>query len=306
MQFRWHKYKNEDASLVDLWLDDYAVNETGLDDGWQSFYDYWQEENPKYGATGFCLIAEENNVPFAVIYIGVLKKEAVISEYIVSPDMRGKGYGTAALKDIIVNSNELLGTNIDVIQAVIYPSNIASQRAFEKAGFIKTSTHPDCDAFDYEYRTSINIVDGKNYIAEVRSLIIEYAESLGRNLSFQDIEEELKNPAKKYTFPEGEMLVALNGEQVAGMVAYHRHSSVRCEMKRLYIKPEYRCRKLGEKLVREIIEHAKNAGYTEMVLDTIEPLKPAIHLYEKYGFKECEPYYNNPMSDVIYMKKELK
>ncbi len=152
MQFRWRNYISADAVLVDSWLDDYAVNETGLDDGWKSFFDYWQDENPKYGATGFCLIAEENNVPFAVIYIGVIKNEAVISEYIVSPDMRGKGYGTAALKDIIINSNELLGTNIDVIQAVIYPSNKASQKAFEKAGFVKTSTHSDGDALNCELK----------------------------------------------------------------------------------------------------------------------------------------------------------
>lgn len=43
----------------------------------------------------------------------------------------------------------------------------------------------------------------------------------------------------------------------------------------------------------------------EMVLDTILPLKAAISLYKKNGFHECEAYYRNPMSDVIYMRKEL-
>ena len=63
--------------------------------------------------------------------------------------------------------------------------------------------------------------------------------------------------------------------------------------------------KLGEKLIDEIMSHAKNAGYKKMVLDTIEPLKSAIHLYKKAGFIEREPYYHNPMSDVIYFSKEL-
>lgn len=71
------------------------------------------------------------------------------------------------------------------------------------------------------------------------------------------------------------------------------------------VKPESRGMKLGEKLIDEIMFHAKNAGYKKMVLDTIEPLKSAIHLYKKAGFIECEPYYHNPMSDVIYFSKEL-
>ena len=76
-------------------------------------------------------------------------------------------------------------------------------------------------------------------------------------------------------------------------------------MKRLFVKPEARGLHIGDKLVKEIIEHAKKAGYKEMVLDTIVPLKSAIGLYKKYGFEECEPYYNNPMDDVLYMKKIL-
>lgn len=87
--------------------------------------------------------------------------------------------------------------------------------------------------------------------------------------------------------------------------AYHRHSAERCEMKRLYVKPETRGLHAGDLLVNEVIEHARMAGYKEMVLDTITPLKAAIGLYKKNGFKECEPYYNNPMDDVIYMMKKL-
>lgn len=54
-----------------------------------------------------------------------------------------------------------------------------------------------------------------------------------------------------------------------------------------------------------LLERAGDAGYAEMVLDTLEPFQAAIHLYKKFGFSECEPYYDNPMDDVIYMKKDL-
>ena len=128
---------------------------------------------------------------------------------------------------------------------------------------------------------------------------------LNRDLSFQNIDEELHDPAHKYTAPEGELLVAIDNANVIGMVAYHRHSDTRCEMKRLYVKPESRGLHLGDALVNEIIACAKKAGFKEMVLDTIKPLKSAIRLYQKHGFETCSPYYDNPMDDVIYMKKLL-
>ena len=150
------------------------------------------------------------------------------------------------------------------------------------------------------------IVDGKDYIDQVKPLIIEYTKRLGRDLSFQNIDEELEDPAAKYTAPQGELLAAVNEGRVLGIVAYHKHSDTRCEMKRLYVHPDARGMHLGDKLVKAIIEHAKDAGYEEMVLDTIKPLKTAIYLYKKYGFEECEAYYDHPMDDVIYMKKNLK
>lgn len=151
----------------------------------------------------------------------------------------------------------------------------------------------------------MKIVDGKPYNQQVKELIIEYAKWLGCDLSFQNLDDELKDHAKKYTSPEGELLVAVEGEDVLGMIAYHKHSDTRCKMKRLYVKPSCRGMKLGEKLIEELIAHARQAGYKEMVLDTIVPLQSAIHLYKKLGFTECEPYYHNPMPDVLYFRKEL-
>lgn len=150
------------------------------------------------------------------------------------------------------------------------------------------------------------ICDGKDYLPQVKQLILDYIYFLGRDLSFQNIDDELNDLKKKYIPPNGEILVALKDDDVLGMVAYYKHDENTCEMKRLYVKPEARGRHLGDILLSNIIEHAKDNGYEIMLLDTIEPLKHAIALYKKHGFKECEPYYNNPMDDVIYMMKFLK
>ncbi len=151
----------------------------------------------------------------------------------------------------------------------------------------------------------MTIIDGKHHINQVRNLIIEYTQMLNRDLSFQNIDDELKDPSKKYTAPAGELLVAIENDEVVGMIAYHKHSATRCEMKRLYVKPKYRGMKLGEQLIQNLIELAIQSGYTEMVLDTLLPLQSAIYLYQKLGFQQCKPYYNNPMNDVIYFKKML-
>jgi len=151
----------------------------------------------------------------------------------------------------------------------------------------------------------MEIRDGKDYLPQVKDLILEYTNFLGRDLSFQNLEDELNDLRHKYLPPNGEILVCVNGDEVLGMVAYYRHDERTCEMKRLYVRPEARGMNLGNILVSEIIFHAKSSGYETMLLDTIKPLKPAINLYKKHGFIECEPYYDNPMDDVIYMKREL-
>ena len=152
----------------------------------------------------------------------------------------------------------------------------------------------------------VKIIDGTKHLAEVKKLILEYTKFLGRDLSFQDIDDELKGLAEKYLPPEGRLLCAqLESGEIIGCVAYHKHTAERCEMKRLFVREGYRNFHAGKRLVEEILNFAKADGFKEMVLDTITPLKSAIGLYKKFGFVETEPYYNNPMSDVIYMKKVL-
>ncbi|MBO5577077.1 MAG: GNAT family N-acetyltransferase [Ruminococcus sp.] len=152
----------------------------------------------------------------------------------------------------------------------------------------------------------MTITDGMAYTKEITGLIGEYNKALGRDLSFQGFDEEIKDLAVKYSYPEGRLLCAVNDDgTVIGCVAYHRHNDKRCEMKRLFVKPQYRELHAGRQLITAILEAAKNDGFEEMVLDTITPLQSAIHLYKKFGFEECGPYYNNPMNDVVYMRKEL-
>ncbi len=152
---------------------------------------------------------------------------------------------------------------------------------------------------------TFEIIDGSDYLEDIKELIIIYTNELNRDLSFQNLDKELSDLKEKYVYPHGRILAAKVDNKIVGCVAYYRFSEYQCEMKRLYVLKEYRHLGIGQALVNELLILAKQDGYQEMVLDTITPLSSAIHLYHHLGFKECEAYYYNPMDDVVYMKKEL-
>ncbi len=136
----------------------------------------------------------------------------------------------------------------------------------------------------------IVLVKTKEHLQQIRQLFEEYAASLDFNLSFQNFEEELANLPGDYTLPEGRLLLAWWDNQVAGCVALRKISPEGCEMKRLYVRPQFRRLEIGRTLAGEIIEEAKKIGYTWMRLDTVPSMKRARALYDSLGFKRIPPY----------------
>ncbi len=143
-------------------------------------------------------------------------------------------------------------------------------------------------------------------IAHTRELFLEYAKSLGFNLCFQNFDKELADLPGDYAPPEGRLLLAEYAGQLAGCVALHKLSAEICEMKRLYIRPQFRGKQLGRALADRIIAEARQAGYQRMRLDTVEPvMKDAVRMYRKIGFLEIEPYRLNPIAGALYMELHL-
>ena len=143
-------------------------------------------------------------------------------------------------------------------------------------------------------------------IAQARELLLEYAESLGFSLCFQNFDKELANLPGDYAPPEGRLLLAEYEGQLAACVALHKLDSDICEMKRLYLRPQFRGKGLGRTLANRIIADARQIGYKRMRLDTVEPvMKDAVAMYRKLGFKEIPAYRPNPNSGTLYMELEL-
>lgn len=141
----------------------------------------------------------------------------------------------------------------------------------------------------------------------VRQLFLEYADELQENLCFQSFDAEVKDPLKKYGPPKGALFIAYWNDEPAGCIALQplKEEGV-CEMKRLYVKPAFRKYGIGKALVEQLLEASRQLGYRSMRLDTLERLQPAIKLYEQYGFKVINAYYENPLPVVVYMEKGEK
>ncbi len=130
-------------------------------------------------------------------------------------------------------------------------------------------------------------------LAAVRDLFLEYAGSLNFSLCFQDFETELEGLPGAYAPPRGILLLAQDGGENAACVGVRPHDAGRCEMKRLYVRGQYRGSGLGRRLAERAIAFAREAGYRSMLLDTLPQMAAAVRLYRELGFAPCAPYYDN-------------
>lgn len=142
-------------------------------------------------------------------------------------------------------------------------------------------------------------------IEQARTLFKEYATSLGVDLCFQNFDQELRELPGEYSPPEGVLLLAFQGQDLAGCVALRKISDDVCEMKRLFARPQFRGQGIGRALATRIIEEGRKRGYRRMRLDTLPSMKQAIPLYYSFGFKPIEPYRYNPVEGAIFMELEL-
>ena len=159
---------------------------------------------------------------------------------------------------------------------------------------------------------SIKILPAYDFPEEIKLLFSEYTDiliegdpSFKEYLEIQNYDDELKHLEKKYGLPYGRLYLVYYNNEVAGCIGLKKIDKKNCEMKRLYVRPKFRGKQIGEQLIEKIIRDAKEIGYSSMLLDTLPFLKSAIRLYKKYGFYEISSYNNSPMNTSIYMKLNI-
>ncbi len=146
-------------------------------------------------------------------------------------------------------------------------------------------------------------------LALVHELFLEYANSLGVNLEFQDFENELATLPGDYAEPRGALLLALVDGAVAGCCALRPLDTSdypnAAEMKRLYVRKAFRGFGLGQELAEGMLDAARRAGYACVLLDTLDEMESARALYASLGFEEIPPYYHNPLPGSHYLKVDI-
>jgi ribosomal protein S18 acetylase RimI-like enzyme len=150
-------------------------------------------------------------------------------------------------------------------------------------------------------------VESGPQLEEIRRLFLEYARSLDFNLCFQNFDKELQDLPGPYAPPQGRLILCRLNGAAAGCIALKPLGNGLCEMKRLFVRPEFRGKSIGLKLATRLIEDAQQIGYPTMRLDTIAgKMDPAIALYRRLGFKEIPPYYENPVPGAAFFELILK
>lgn len=155
--------------------------------------------------------------------------------------------------------------------------------------------------------TEIRQADDAASVELARTLFREYETWLGLDLCFQGFEGELRELPGKYSPPDGRLVVAYADGKPAGCGALRQIEPGISEMKRIFVRDEFRGSGLGRQLIADIIEFARSRGYSSIRLDTYPPkMGKAVAIYRSLGFHEIEPYYDNPHSDVLFLELALK
>jgi GNAT superfamily N-acetyltransferase len=247
------------------------------------------------------------------------RRGALLDNLHTHPDHKGRGHGSALIARA---ANWVLAKRPQSgLYLWVYEQNYQARRFYEKLGgttaeklFKKTVEDKQVATLRYVWTevkpltvmSRIIFAEGENDLRQIRELFLEYADSLGVDLEFQNFKQEVADLPGDYASPRGRLFLVLSNSLPAGCGALRAISSTVCEMKRLYVRPPFRGSGLGKLLAERIIQEARKIGYDSMLLDTLPTMTQARQLYAELGFQETQPYRFNPVRGTAFMSLDLK
>lgn len=160
---------------------------------------------------------------------------------------------------------------------------------------------------------TLNLINGHEHpeliaelFSEYTALLIRLMPHFGESLALQNYSEEFAHPEGKYAPPDGRLYIAMADGKPAGCIAMRKLDDERCELKRMYVRPEFRGHHIARTMAQRILSDAAEIGYQRVMLDTEPCLENAIRLYESLGFSRVARYNNSPFDSTIFMQYELQ
>ena len=256
------------------------------------------------------------------IFLGedVYEKSAEIGYWLAEPYW-GMGIMTRAVRELC----ELAFAQYDIVRihAEVFGENTPSCRVLERAGFTfegvkRSAIYKNCCIQDShvfalvreKFQPPANHIHATIELAfdaldDTRALFEEYVHMLDIMIYFETFDEELSTLPGEYALPHGRLLLARCDGEAIGCVAVRPLTEGRCELKRLYVKPKFRGMHVGRRLVERAIQESKEAGYVQMLLDTLDMLQDSISIFHKLGFAETISLYGPPKPGLVYMSLDL-
>ena len=290
---------------------------------WDERRSFWQKRMRESGTEKrlILLACEENEVlAFLCLYLDADPRwGALLDNLHIHPNRKGYGHGSALMAHAakwVRRERPQSG-----LYLWVYEQNHQAREFYEKLGGtsgekllkktvegkqVATLRYIWADIKPLTVMSRLVLAEGENELRQIRELLLEYASSLGVDLEFQNFKKEVANLPGDYTPPKGRLLLVLSDNQPAGCVALRAISRTACEMKRLYVRQQYRGLGLGKLLAERIIQEARMIGYDSMLLDTLPTMSHARKLYRQLGFHETKPYRYNPIQGTSFMELDLK
>jgi tRNA pseudouridine38-40 synthase len=249
----------------------------------------------------FCKVKTEVKTYFCKIKEAVWIQNADVLEFHIKANRFLRGM-VRAIVGTLLDVGKGKTTILEFEQIILAQDRTKAGNAAKAEGLtLEEVNYPD-GYFDNKYE--IKLAETQD-LPIVKELFIEYQQSLGISLEFQNFETELDSLPEPYGKKFGGILIAKAFKEVVGVVALKKLEDGVCEMKRLYVKPTYQGFGLGKRLALEIMDLAKAKNYKTMKLDTLERLHSAVQLYRNLAFTETQAYNYNPENDILYFEKEL-
>jgi GNAT superfamily N-acetyltransferase len=125
----------------------------------------------------------------------------------------------------------------------------------------------------------------REFFAYMRATYPEREATIDAYLLAQDFEGQLADFRAHFNPPRGECLLARLGGEPVGVVMLKPYAEGVCELNRMYVATAARGRGVGRRLCETLIARARDLGYREVRLDTLNERVEALPLYRALGFR---------------------